>query len=170
MSGEEIFDIVDSRDRVIGQAPRADVHKLGLLHRAVHILVFNASGELFLQKRSMSKDTFPGTWDSSAAGHLDTGEDYDEAALRELGEELGVLPGSPLEYLFKLDACAETGEEFVQVYRTEHEGPFTLHPEEIEGGGWFASGKVTSWIAERPEDFPNAFILIWKTYSDRYLG
>ena len=62
---EEIFDVVNERDEVIGSKPRSEVHRLGLMHRAVHILVFNARGEVFLQKRSMSKDRQPGLWDSS---------------------------------------------------------------------------------------------------------
>ena len=65
---EEIFDVVNERDEVIGQAPRPEVHRLGLRHRAVHVLIFNARGEVFLQKRSMSKDTFPSVWDSSKVG------------------------------------------------------------------------------------------------------
>ena len=73
---EEIFDVVNERDEVVDQKPRAEVHRLGLLHRAVHILVFNSAGQVFLQKRSMSKDTHPGTWDSSTSGHVDSGEDY----------------------------------------------------------------------------------------------
>ena len=85
---EEIFDVVDSNDQVIDQRPRSEVHRLGLLHRAIHLLVFNSKGELFLQKRSMKKDCFPGTWDSSASGHVDSGEDYDICALREHLEEL----------------------------------------------------------------------------------
>jgi len=52
---EEIFDVVDANDQVIGQQPRSEVHRLGLRHRAIHLLVFNAKGELFLQKRSMKK-------------------------------------------------------------------------------------------------------------------
>ena len=74
---EEIFDVVNERDEVIGQQPRSEVHRLGLMHRAVHVLVFNAAGQVFLQKRSMKKDRQPGLWDSSASGHMDTGEDYD---------------------------------------------------------------------------------------------
>ena len=62
---EEIFDAVNERDEVIGQRPRSEVHRLGLEHRAVHVLVFNARGELFLPKRSLKKDCFPGAWDSS---------------------------------------------------------------------------------------------------------
>ncbi len=166
---DEIFDIVDAHDRVIGQQIRSEVHRLGLLHRAVHILVVNRQGEIFLQKRSMSKDNSPGLWDSSAAGHLDTGEGYDEAAGRELQEELGLSPAKPLEFLFKLDACLATTEEFVQVYRTEDEGPFTLQPEEIECGDWFSPDKINQWIAEKPGDFPEAFILVWKIFAERYL-
>src|SRR3989442_704060 len=86
---EEIFDVVNEGDEVIGQKPRSEIHRLNLKHRAVHVLVFNARGELFLQKRSMKKDCFPGAWDSSASGHLDTGESYDACAVRELREELG---------------------------------------------------------------------------------
>ena len=80
---EEIFDVVNERDEVIAQQTRSEVHRLGLKHRAIHLLVFNSKGELFLQKRSFKKDCFPNTWDSSASGHLDSGEDYDTCILRE---------------------------------------------------------------------------------------
>ena len=86
---EEIFDIVNEYDEVIGRLPRRMVHRDGHKHRAVHVLVFNSRGRIFLQKRSLTKDTFPGAWDSSASGHLDSGEDYDACAVRELREELG---------------------------------------------------------------------------------
>ena len=167
---DEIFDIVDERDRVIGQRPRSEVHRLGLLHRAVHILVRNRNGEFFLQKRSMSKDTHPGAWDSSSAGHLEAGEGYDEAAVRELEEELGLSPAAagPIQYLFKLDASPTTDEEFLHVYRIENEGPFTLQASEIECGDWFSADKITQWIAENPGDFPPAFMLVWKIYNERY--
>ncbi len=159
---EEIFDIVNDRDEVVGQETRARVHRLGLKHRAVHVLVFNRRGELFLQKRSLKKDTFPGAWDSSASGHLDTGEDYDACAVRELREEIGLKMEQTPARLFKIDACPETGREFVWIYRCESEGPFTLHPEEIETGGWFASEKISRWMADRPQDFASALLLIWK--------
>ena len=167
---EEIFDVVNDRDEVIGQAPRREVHRTGLKHRAVHVLVFNARGEVFLQKRSMTKDTFPGAWDSSASGHLDTKEDYDACALREVREELGVaLPTVPRRHL-RIEACLETGQEFVWVYECRHEGPFTLHPQEIERGGWFSPEAVTQWMAEKPSEFANALLLIWKLRQGRGAG
>ncbi len=158
---DEIFDVVNDRDEVIGQRTRGEVHRLGLKHRAVHVLVFNARGELFLQKRSLKKDTFPGAWDSSASGHLDQGEDYDACAVRELREEIGLVVERAPARLFRIEACADTGQEFVWVYRLESEGPFTLHPAEIETGAWFAPEKIMRWMAERPEDFARALRLIW---------
>jgi isopentenyl-diphosphate delta-isomerase type 1 len=158
---EDMFDVVNERDEVIGQQRRSEVHRLGLKHRAVHVLIFNARGEVFLQKRSMRKDTFPGAWDSSAAGHLDTGEAYDVCAVREVREELGLTLAMPPERLFKLSACSRTGQEHVWVYRYRAEGPFQLHPEEIERGGWFAPSAVTRWMQEKPHEFADALRLIW---------
>ena len=161
---EEIFDVVNERDEVIGAKPRSEVHRLGLLHRAVHVLVFNSRGEIFLQKRSMTKDREAGKWDSSSSGHVDSGEDYDACAVRELREELGLKLAATPQKLFKIDACEETDAEFVWVYRCESEGPFQLHPDEIECGGWFTPEKVTRWIAEKPEELAGAFVLIWELF------
>src|SRR6266850_1764164 len=109
---EEIFDVVNDRDEVIGQQRRSEVHRLGLKHRAVHVLVFNSRGQIFLQKRSLQKDRQPGLWDSSASGHLDCGEDYDACAVREVREEIGLNLSAPPLRLFKLAAGAETDQEF----------------------------------------------------------
>jgi isopentenyldiphosphate isomerase len=159
---EEIFDIANELDEVIGSAARNEVHRRGLMHRATHVLVFNCRGEVFLQKRSLKKDRQPGLWDSSASGHVDSGEDYDACAVRELREELGLDWKAPLQRLFKLAASPETDQEHVWVYRLEAEGPFQLNPEEIERGGWFPPKKVDQWIKERPEEFADALRVIWK--------
>jgi isopentenyldiphosphate isomerase len=159
---EEIFDVVNERDEVIGQQLRREVHRLGLIHRAVHVLVFNAAGHVFLQKRSLKKDRQPGVWDSSASGHVDTGEDYDACAVRELWEEIGLKLNVAPKRLFKLAACAETDQEHVWVYRCKAEGAFRLAPDEIERGGWYAPEAVTRWMEERPEEFASALLVIWK--------
>ena len=158
---EEIFDVVNERDEVVGRAPRSEVHRRGLLHRAIHVLVFNSRGQVFLQKRSMSKDRQPGLWDSSASGHVDSGEEYDVCAVRELREEIGLELAAPPRRLFKLPASTETDQEHVWVYRCQAEGPFTLHPEEIERGDWFAPEELDRWIAERPGEFATALLVIW---------
>jgi isopentenyldiphosphate isomerase len=162
---EDILDVVNDRDEVIDRQTRSVVHRLGLKHRATHVLVFNSRGEVFLQKRSVKKDRQPGVWDSSASGHVDSGEDYDASAVRELREELGLNVTQPLERLFKISACEETDQEFVWVYRCRHDGPLKLNEDEIESGGWFAPEKVTRWMAEWPRDFASALLLIWRRLS-----
>lgn len=158
---DEIFDVVNERDEPVGRALRSEVHARGLRHRAVHVLVFDEHGRLFLQKRSMKKDTSPGLWDSSCSGHLDAGEEYDHAAVRELAEELGLKTAVAPERWFRIEACEETGQEFCWIYRLNSGGPFVLHPEEIDGGDWLSPEEITSRVAERPEDYCTAFRLIW---------
>lgn len=157
---EDIFDIVDENDKVVGQATRSEAHAKGLRHRAVHVLVFNAEGEVFMQKRSKSKDTWPGAWDSSCSGHVDAGEDYLEAALRELDEELGYKPENELEFLFKLLPGDDTGQEFINVYRVKGEGPFRLNHDEIEIGEWMNIPNLLERIEFTPQRFSSAFRLV----------
>jgi isopentenyl-diphosphate delta-isomerase type 1 len=162
MTPEELFDIVNEDDEVIGQQPRSVVHAKGLRHRAAHVLVFNTDGKVFLQLRSISKDNNPGVWDSACSGHVDAGESYADAATRELMEEIGLLVETPLEPLFKIDACEDTGQEFVWVYQTQSEGPFTLNTDEIDAGRWLSPEDVTKAVAETPEKYSPSFRLIWK--------
>ncbi len=163
---EEIFDVVNERDDVVGRATRREVHAQGLLHRAVHVLVFEGGGRLFLQKRSMKKDMSPGLWDSSCSGHLDAGEDYDAAATRELGEEIGVHGAKPVRW-FRIEACAETAQEFCWVYWLRHDGPFVLHPEEIDSGEWLTPAQLSERIATRSADYCSALKLIWSIAAKR---
>ena len=166
---EEWFDVVDDNDHVVGRRRRADVHRLNLLHRAAHILVFNHDGQLFLQKRSAQKDNSPGLWDSSAAGHLSAGEDYVIAAQRELAEELGIASAPVLEPLFKVKACRESEYEFAWVYRCLAEGPFLLDPVEVEDGCWLAPEEVSAWLAAQPDELGPTFRLIWRRVLDEVL-
>ena len=163
----EFFDVVDQDDAVVGRASRREVHARGLLHRAVHVLVFNREGELFLQKRSQNKDTAPGAWDSSASGHVDAGEDYDACSMRELREEIGLAVAQAPARWLRLLACEETGNEFVWVYREEDEGPFTLHPEEIERGAWYRPADIARQLREHPAEFASSFRLIWRELAAR---
>ena len=162
---DEWFDVVNDRDEVIGRERRAVVHATGLWHRAVHILVFNDVGQVFLQKRSMCKDMSPGLWDSSCSGHVDAGETYDKSAQRELDEELGISLEVPPRRWLRIDACEQTGWEFCWVYRLKNGGPFVLHPVEIDRGEWYTPTEVTRLLAESPEQYCPAFTLIWTRVS-----
>jgi isopentenyldiphosphate isomerase len=169
--GEEWFDVVDEQDRVIGRERRAEVHRRGLHHRAVHVLVWDGAGRVFLQKRSMRKDSAPGAWDSSASGHVDSGETYDACAPRELREELGWSAPAPLERLVQLAACPELGHEFVWIYRTRWDGrDFVLNPDEIETGAWFRVEEVETRIAADPQSFARSFRYLWAELRRRDLA
>jgi 16S rRNA (adenine1518-N6/adenine1519-N6)-dimethyltransferase len=155
--GEELLCVVDAQDRVIGSELRNRIHVNNLRHRAVHVLIFNQFGEVFLQKRSIWKDTNPGKWDSSAAGHVDAGESYEEAARRELHEELGIE--CPVERIGKLPCSVATGWEFIEVFRGTHEGPFQPAPLELETGAFFPLDQIRNWIERSPEDFSPVFAM-----------
>jgi 16S rRNA (adenine1518-N6/adenine1519-N6)-dimethyltransferase len=161
---EEMFDVVDEHNKVIGVQSRHEVHTQKLRHRAVHIFVFNKRGELFLQKRSRWKDKQPRKWDSSAAGHLNAGDDYDPTAARELTEEIGIE--APVELAGKIDACPGTGWEFVHLYIARHEGPFVLARSEIESGAFFPMPLIRKWAATRPQDFAKGFLECLSIFDD----
>ncbi len=133
----EILDLLDEQGAVIGTIKRGECHgDPDKRHRAVHILVCNAKGEYYLQKRTASKKIQPGKWDSSVGGHLPSGEDYEQGALRELAEELGVsLPdASRLEHAHDYIWRSSVETEHVRTYLLEDEGPFRHDPNEIDDG------------------------------------
>jgi 16S rRNA (adenine1518-N6/adenine1519-N6)-dimethyltransferase len=162
-SASEIFPVVDENDQFVSDAPRGEVHGNNLRHRAVHLFIFNRQGELFLQKRSRWKDRHPLLWDSSAAGHVEAGEEYDATAARELKEELGVT--ATLVRVVKLPASEQTGQEFIWLYRGEHDGPFQLAKTEIEHGEFFPIDIISRWVKARPDDFAPGFLECWKTFQ-----
>ena len=153
---KESLQVVDEQDRSIRGVDRATVHAERLLHRAIHIFVLNNAGELFLQRRSYRKDTFPRKWDSSAAGHVDLGESYEACATRELREELGLVD-QPRE-IGRVPASEKTGQEFIRIYQAEADEIIDLNEEEIETGGFFPLSVIDEWIRQRPEDFASGFL------------
>src|SRR6266496_5076061 len=158
----ERFPVVDKNDRILRYARRSDVHGNNLLHRAVHILIFNQAGDVYLQQRSRWKDRHPLKWDSSAAGHVSAAESYDETARRELKEELGV--SVPLQKFLKLPAAQRTDHEFIWLYRGVVSGELVPDKCEIERGTFLAPAVVDGWTSARPEDFAPGFLECWKAY------
>lgn len=158
---EELFDVVDEHDHVLRQASRKEVHAQGLMHRAVHILVFNKNRDCLLQKRSCFKDRQAGVWDSSAAGHLDAGEDYDTAAQRELKEELGITD-TQLIRLATLPPSSDTGWEHVALYAARYDGHVHFPAAEISGVLPFPAPLIDTWLKRRPQDFAASFALCWR--------
>ena len=128
----ELFEIVNERGEVIGAAPRDRCHgDPSLVHRAAHVLVFNRAGRLLLQLRSRDKDIQPGRWDTSVGGHLAAGEGYEEAAVREMAEELGIT-GVELKYLYDYPLRNEVESENIRSFLVVYDGPVRRQPEEID--------------------------------------
>ncbi|HKV86090.1 MAG TPA: NUDIX domain-containing protein [Ktedonobacterales bacterium] len=138
---DELFDLVDLDDRVIGVVRRGDAHRNpALIHRSVQALIFSTDGRLLLQKRSARKDLFPGYYCASASGHVDAGEDYATTATREIREELGVeLRVVPFAKTLVRSAC-ET--EITAMFVGECDGPFTFHLGETDGGEFMSLGAI----------------------------
>ncbi len=162
----EWLDVVDASDRVVGAASRAEVHARGLLHRAVHILVINPAGAVYVQQRSLQKDCFPGLWDTSAAGHVDRGEDYLQAAHRELEEELGLVRQT-LCSLARLPARSATGNEFARLYLCRTSAEPVPDPAEIMAAGWWTGSALADWINQTPEAFTTVFRQIFAFYRSK---
>jgi 16S rRNA (adenine1518-N6/adenine1519-N6)-dimethyltransferase len=165
LTNNERFPVVDKNDRILRDASRSKVHGNNLRHRAVHILIFNLTGEVYLQQRSRWKDLHPLKWDSSAAGHVTVAESYDETAQRELKEELGISVS--LKKIAKLSASERTDYEFVWLYRGEVAGNLLPNRTEIETGGFFPETVIDGWAAARPGDFAPGFIECWKVYRQK---
>jgi isopentenyldiphosphate isomerase len=128
----DLVDIVDDHGATVRQVTRREMRARRLPHRSTYILVFNRQGELFVHLRTETKDVYPSHWDVCVGGVLAAGESFDDGAARELVEELAV--SAPLERLF---ACRHEDPATIvhgMVYRTIHDGPFHLQPEEIVRG------------------------------------
>lgn len=158
----EMFDIVDENDNVIDSKPRPEVHEKGLWHRAVYVFVYNSKGELFLQLRSDTKDMEPGVWTCSASGHASSGQTYEEAAIAETKEEIGVDVDP--EYLFFMKY--EPYRQHLKIYKAKHEGPFKLDPEEVSDGRFITMKKLKEEIEKDPDNFSPEFIEILKRIWD----
>ena len=165
--GNEIVDLVNEQDEVIGQGLRSACHcDPALIHRAVHVLVFNSRGELLLQLRASSKDIQPGKWDTSVGGHLDPGEDYHSAAIREMAEELGIL-GQPLTKLYHSKIRNLIESENICTFFCLYDGDFNFAVDEIE--------TVRTWSAEEINDalgqghFTSNFEEEWRLFN-HWLG
>ena len=160
---QEYLEVVDQNNQVVGTANRREIHEKGWRHRSVHILIFNTKGDLYLQKRSPSKDQYPDHWDTSAAGHTDPGETQREAAQRELLEELGL--DVPLTEVFQYPACPETGWEFVTLFTARTDAPVHLNLEEATDGKYFTSEQLTQLLNDPLQKIAPALPVLYSLYK-----
>lgn len=132
-TNDEWVDVVDERDRVIGRVTRAQMRREHLLHRVVAVLCVRCDGAIYLQRRTATKDLFPRFYDMFVAGVVESGEGYDDAARRELAEELGITGPRP-EFLFMHRYEGPETRSHTAVYRVRWDGPIYHQSSEVEWG------------------------------------
>ncbi len=160
----EILDIVDRDDKVIGNATREEMYKKSLCHRIVHILVFNSEGKMVLQKRSDKVSFCPNHWSTAVGGHVQMGETYEEAALREYQEELGAV--SELELVGKVFYEAVGGpKKFLTIFKTQFDGQFNPDIEEVSEVCFFDISEIKEMIKKGEMFHPELVFIINKYYS-----
>jgi len=162
-NSRELLQVVDAADTPLCGLPREDVHARKHLHRAVHVLVFNSAGDLYLQRRASTKDTWAGYWDSSCAGHVQEGESYEAAAARELEEELGIR--GPLTLVGKLPATEATDLEFVTVYTITSDEEIHPNEEEIDEGRFLSIDQVRLELRDQSRPFTPCFAVVFRLYA-----
>jgi isopentenyldiphosphate isomerase len=157
---------VDDNDQVIGHGPRAEALSKGITHRIARILLFNPKGELLIQKRAPDLAS-PNKWDQSAAGHVDEGEDYVTAAVRELKEEVAVT-GVQLKEVGKFYTDDPNGpvkrKRFNMLYTAPYDGEVKAAQDEVAELKWIAPKELEIWIHERPDDFTRSFLQGYQLY------
>jgi isopentenyldiphosphate isomerase len=132
---EELVDVVDDDDNVIATVTRSEMRARRLQHRSVGIAVMSTDGRLLIHRRSLAKDVWPGWWDIAAGGVVASGETYEDAARRELEEELGVLDVE-IECIGHSRFVDDTVAEICRGYRVVHDGPFTFADGEVLEARW----------------------------------
>ena len=162
-AAEEIVAIVDENNTVVGAAPRREMRAKGLPHRATYVLVFNARGQLYVQKRTRTKDVFPGYYDPAAGGVVLAGEAYEQGALREVEEEMGVR-GVPLTPLFRFYHQDARNRVWGAAFSCVYEGAVVLQAEEVESGAFMAVPDILDMA--RTEPFTPDGLYVLQRYLD----
>ena len=139
---EEILQLVDLEGNPAGEAPRSVCHSdKTLIQMVVHIEIFNDKGDIYLQKRSDKKDTYPGLWDTAVGGHVGAGENPEDAVVREAEEELGIKIEKP-DFLFKYIHENSNETEVAMLYTAIYNGPFQIDQDEVVDGRFFSVSEI----------------------------
>jgi isopentenyldiphosphate isomerase len=156
--GDELVDVIDEHDRVVATVARRRMRAERLRHRAVFVVVASSAGQVLVHRRSDGKDLWPGRWDLAVGGVVGAGEDYDTAARRELGEELGVTDSAPVP--IGAGRFADGDVDLVaRCYRIVHDGPFRFADGEVVEARWVDAGALAE-LRARASFVPDSVALL----------
>lgn len=165
---DETFDIIDDNDNVIGQAARSDVHRSGALHRGVHLLLFDSSGRMLVQKRSADKRQYASLWDCSVSEHVQAGESYLDAAVRGAQEEMRVdVSGLRPLFKFRMEYGPNDNETSVVYAGVADPARVRFDAEEVSEVAYIDPSELLARMAKNPQEFCGWFIQIMNHYSGR---
>lgn len=168
---DEMLDVVDENDKIIGKAFKSECHKKGLKHRGVAIIVENRNHEILIQKRSSNKKEDPNKLCISASGHVAKGEDYLEAAKRELKEELGIAADLKLIGTFSLfnsNPKKSIEDINVKLFLCQCDKKLNFQDKEVDKAKFFSKQEIKKMISENPEKFNQASIDEFKYFFEHF--
>ncbi len=158
----EMLDIVNENDEIIGQADIKKAHAEKLLHRIVHILILNHSGEMALQMRSAKRSFCPQHWCTAVGGHVQSGETYEQAAIRECREELGTTIPKMKKTFYDRYHHEAQGDKFLTTFVATYDGPFYPNPEEVEKISFFKIEEIKAMVKKGEKFHPELLFLLNK--------
>jgi isopentenyldiphosphate isomerase len=146
-AADELVDVVDELDRVVGSAPRSRIRAERLRHRVASILVFRPDGRLLVHRRTATKDLFPGALDCFVGGVVGAGERYEEARDRELAEEMAIAGVEPVE-LFRFRYDGPEDRSWTSVSAVAWDGPVVPQAAEVAWHAWEPVERILERAAE----------------------
>lgn len=159
--GQEIVDIINEKNEIIGSCGREEIYIKRLLHRIVHVLVFNNGGQILLQQRSKNREYLPGYWSTSAGGHVLNGEAVERAAIREMNEELGIKASLEPFAESWFDSADQVGlRKFLTVFKAMHNGPFDFADGEVEMADFYSPEQIKAMIRSGDKIHPELKFII----------
>ena len=145
---------VDINDEPIGAGTKEQALEQGIRHRITRVILLNSSGEVLMHRRADHLTSNPGKW-STVAGHVDDGETYEQAAVRELHEEVGVrdVPLTEIGYYYHEDSTEATGKKsFCRVYSGKYDGEVIPNPAEVSEVKWVSKADLDAWAEDDPKE------------------
>ncbi len=161
----EVLDVVNDKDEVIGSAPYSEIYAAKFPHRICHLFIFNDAGEMALQLRSKIKSFCPGLWSTAAGGHVQSGETYEIAIMRESMEEIGVAPLAKFLAVDRYNDPSFGHFKFLGSFTSTYNGEFEINLKEVEKISFFPLKEIQEMINQKEKFHPELLFLLEKYFG-----